>query len=260
MIHASGVLEDSLLVDTSFDSFERVLAPQISAAQALHKAVQPGSLDFYSSFGQLVGTASQSSYASGNACLDSLAQHRRNLGETAVAFQWPAWRAMSMGTSAFLALELRAKGITDITAEEAQHDAVGAVITRTAVLDDGEPAPLALFADLTVRRSRAQGFAAAPTGESSQTAPPTSTPELKKWLKVKISLCLGDVLKISDIDDIDPRVPLADIGIDSVMTIVLRQKLQSVQKATVPQTLTWNYPTVSDLVGWFVKHFEEEGK
>ncbi|KAH6866263.1 acyl transferase domain-containing protein [Thelonectria olida] len=272
VIHASGVLEDSLLVETSFDSFGRVLAPKISGALALHRAFPPGGLDFfvfYSSIGQLVGTAGQSSYASGNAFLDALAQYRRGLGENAVAFQWSAWRAMGMGTSAFLALELQAKGITDITAEEAfaawhfvgQHDAVGAVVTRSAVLNEGEPVPLPLFEDVTVRRPRAQGTVT-PTeeesGKGNAEARPTSTPELKEWLQIKLCQCLGEILKINEIDEIDPRIALTDIGVDSVMTIVLRQKLQSVLKVKVPQTLTWNYPTVSAMVDWFVKHFQEE--
>ncbi|KAF5664398.1 6-methylsalicylic acid synthase [Fusarium circinatum] len=268
VIHASGVLEDSLLIETSFDSFGRVMAPKVQGALALHRAFPPGSLDFfvlYSSIGQLAGTAGQSSYAAGNSFLDALAQHRRSLGDNSVSFQWSAWRGMGMGTSAFLALELQTKGITDITAEDAfqawefvgQHDVVGAVITRCATLDEGEPVPLALFEEVAVRRPRVQTAVALPeqgirttTGEQR----PTSTSKLKVWLQQKICQCLCDILKIGDIDEIDPRVPLSDIGVDSVMTIVLRQKLQNVLKVKVPQTLTWNYPTVSAMVDWFVEH------
>jgi 6-methylsalicylic acid synthase len=80
IIHVSGVLEDSLLIETASDSFVRVLTPKISGAIALHRAFPPGTLDFfilYSSIGELVGTPGQSSYASGNSFLDVLATHRR---------------------------------------------------------------------------------------------------------------------------------------------------------------------------------------
>ncbi|TVY21776.1 6-methylsalicylic acid synthase [Lachnellula arida] len=269
VIHASGVLEDSLLVETTEDSFERVLAPKISGALALHKAFPPGSLDFfvlYSSIGQLVGTSGQSSYGSGNAFLDTLATHRRNQGDNAIAFQWTAWRGLGMGTSAF-PLELQSKGITDITREEgfrawehlSKYDVDHAVITRSLVFDEGEPIPCPLLEEIAVRRPRTvEASAAAGESKEDSAARPTNPAELSVWLDVKIRECLGSILKIADIEDIDPRVALSDIGVDSVMTIVLRQKLQSVLKVKVPQTLTWNHPTVTAMVGWFLKSFQDE--
>ena len=271
IIHASGVLEDSLLVETTADSFERVLAPKVSGALALHRAFPPGSLDFfilYSSIGQLVGTSGQSSYGSGNAFLDTLATHRRNQGDNAIAFQWTAWRGLGMGTSAFLKLELQSKGITDISREEgfqawehvSNYDIDHTVVTRSLALDEGEPVPCPLFEEVVVRHKRAVEASSMAVEESSvDKADRLKNPEeFKVWLDVKIRECLGSILKIADIEDIDSRVALSDIGVDSVMTIVLRQKLQSALKVKVPQTLTWNYPTVSAMVGWFFKQFEEE--
>ncbi|KAH8201684.1 hypothetical protein TruAng_004122 [Truncatella angustata] len=269
VIHASGVLEDSLLVDTTADSFERVLSPKISGALALHKAFPPGTIDFfvlYSSIGQLVGTAGQSSYGSGNAFLDTLATHRRSQGDNAIAFQWTAWRNMGMGTSEFLNLELQSKGITDVTADEAfrawehlsKYDVDHSVVTRSLAFDEGEPVPCAMFEEIAIRRPRARD-SSAPVEETKDDGGnrPTKLPELKVWLDLKLRECLASILKIADIEDIDPRVALSDIGVDSVMTIVLRQKLQSVLKVKVPQTLTWNYPTVVAMVDWFSTQFQD---
>jgi 6-methylsalicylic acid synthase len=66
------------------------------------------------------------------------------------------------------------------------------------------------------------------------------------------------VLLIADIEDIDVRMPVSDLGVDSVMTVALRQKLQAVLKVKVPPTLTWNHPTVNHLVPWFKAKFAEE--
>ncbi|KAI5868234.1 acyl transferase domain-containing protein [Durotheca rogersii] len=270
VIHASGVLEDSLLVETTADSFARVLSPKISGAIALHRAFPPATLDFfvlYSSIGQLVGTSGQSSYGSGNAFLDTLATHRRNRGDNAIAFQWTAWRGMGMGTSEFLTLELQSKGITDITREEgfsawehlSKYDVDHAVVTRSLAFDEGEPVPCPLLEEVAIRRARAPDAAAPAEGSKGDgAARPTAPAELKTWLDVKIRECLGAILKIGDIEDIDPRVALTDIGVDSVMTIVLRQKLQSVLKVKVPQTLTWNHPTVVAMVEYFLKQFQDE--
>ncbi|KAJ3992899.1 acyl transferase domain-containing protein [Lentinula boryana] len=247
VIHASGVLEDSLLLETTRDSFGCVLAPKIDGAITLHKAFPPGTVDFfvlYSSISQLVGTTGQASYGSGNAFLDGLAMYHRAHSNNAVAFQWTAWRGKGMATSTdFLTLELKSKGITDISSEEVFHawEHVGkyniesAVVTRCLVLDEGEAVSVPMLEQVVVRRSRATN-GNAPAEEGSN----------------------GAVLMIPDIGEIDPLVPLGELGVDSVMTVALRQKLQSALKVKVPPTLTWNHPTVNHLVPWFMAKFKEE--
>ena len=271
VVHASGVLEDSLLIDTPADSFARVLSPKISGAIALHKAFPPSSLDFfvlYSSIGQLVGTSGQSSYASGNAFLDTLAAHRRNQGDNAIAFQWTAWRGLGMATSTdFLTLELQSKGITDIKREEgfrawehlSNYNTGHSVVTRSLTFDEDEPLPCSLLEEIVVRRARARD-SSAPVEEDpgNREARPSKGPELRTWLDVKIRECIASVMGIDDIEEIDSRVALSDVGVDSVMTITLRQKLQSLLKVKVPQTLTWNHPTVIAMTDWFLKQLEEE--
>ena len=107
--------------------------------------------------------------------------------------------------------------------------------------------------------SSAAAPAAAEAGQAGDSgdARPTNAAELIPWLNLKLRECLATILKMDDIEEIDDHVALTDLGVDSVMTIVLRQKLQSVFKVKVPQTLTWNYPTVVAMVDWFSKQFDE---
>ena len=272
VVHAAGVLEDSLVLDTRRDSFARVLAPKIGGALTLHNAFPPGTLDFfvlYSSIGQLVGTAGQASYGSGNAFLDALATHRRARGDNAVAFQFTAVRGLGMATSTeFLTVELQSKGITDISRDEVfrawehldKYDVEGAVVTRCLPVEEGQPTALPLLDDVVVRRPRAGGVAPSAGTElagAESDATPTDPKELEKWLNVRIRECIAAVLMMSDIDDIDARAPVADLGVDSVMTVALRQKLQAALKVKVPPTLTWNHPTVNHLVPWFAAKMAE---
>jgi 6-methylsalicylic acid synthase len=53
--------------------------------------------------------------------------------------------------------------------------------------------------------------------------------------------------------DVDSKAALADLGVDSVMTVTLRRQLQLSLKTAIPPTLTWSHPTVSHLVAWFVE-------
>ena len=60
------------------------------------------------------------------------------------------------------------------------------------------------------------------------------------------------------VEEIDDRAAIADLGVDSVMTVALRQQLQRAMEVTVPPTLTWNHPTVRHLVEWFYGKIEEK--
>ena len=261
VVHAAGVLEDQLVLETTPDSFHRVLRPKIAGALALHSLFPPGSLDFFvlfSSCGQLFGFPGQSSYASGNAFLDTLATHRRNLGDNAIAFQWTSWRGLGMAASTdFINAELESKGITDVTRDEAfrawEHvakcDTDHAVVLRSLAFDENEPLPVPIINDIAVRRAGT----AAGGGAGSDSTMHMSGPELKAYLDTKIRECVVSVLQLSGTDDVDSRAALADLGVDSVMTVTLRKRLQSSLKVKVPPTLTWSHPTVGHLVGWYIE-------
>ncbi|KAI0400032.1 6-methylsalicylic acid synthase [Xylaria palmicola] len=271
VIHGAGVLGGSLLLDTTRAAYAQVFAPKVDGALALHAAFPPGSVDFfvlYSSIGQLVGTEGQAAYASGNAFLDGLATHRRARGDNAVAFQFTAWLGLGLVRDlTFLGVELESKGITGITPDEAfrawehvdRFDVEGAVVTRVCAIDEGDPAPLPILEDVVVRKPAARAPGASSSSSSSSSAgqgadsdaAPADKGDRQQWLTAKIRECIAAVLMISDLDEIDIRKPLSDFGVDSVMTVALRQKLQMAFKIKVPATLTWNHPTVNHLVAWF---------
>ncbi|KAF2766297.1 6-methylsalicylic acid synthase [Teratosphaeria nubilosa] len=271
VVHAAGILEGSLLMDTTREFYAHILAPKVRGALAIHETFPPNSLDFfvfYSSMGQLVGTVGQAAYGSTNAFLDGLAAHRRSQGDNAVSFQFSALRGLGRATGIdFLAEELLSKGITDISRDEAfrawehvnKYDIDSAVVVRCLPIDEGSVAPIPLIEDVVVRRPRADPTAKPGVVDKADTpgSRPTDPAELEKWLSVRIRECIAAILMMSDVADVDPRMSFADMGIDSVMTVALREKLQSSLKVKVPLTLTWNKPTINHLIPWFVAKFEE---
>ncbi|KAI1122634.1 6-methylsalicylic acid synthase [Nemania abortiva] len=283
VIHGAGVLGGSLLMETTRSDYAQVFAPKIDGALTLHQAFPPGSLDFfvlYSSIGQLVGTEGQAAYASSNAFLDGLATYRRARGDNAVSFQFTAWLGLGLVRDlTFLNDELQSKGITGITPDEAfrawehvnKFDVEGAVVTRVCSIEEGDPVALPILEDVVVRRpaARTPGASSSPSpspspssassgpGRGSGSAPPVEKGDRQQWLTTKIRECIAAVLMIPDIDEIDIRKPLSDFGVDSVMTVALRQKLQMAFKIKVPATLTWNHPTVNHLVAWFLTSIKD---
>ena len=263
VVHAAGVLENELVLETTRKAFAHVLDPKVSGALTLHQAFPPKSLDFFllfSSCGQLFGFPGQSSYASGNAFLDGLATHRRGLGDNSVSILWTSWRGAGMASSTeFISAELESRGITDITAEDAfrawehldKFDVDHAVVLRSSVFDAGEQLPTEMLADIAVRRSTTDSTEQKTSKALEKDDVPTQSPELDEYLLEKVRTCVANVLMLDGVDDVEPHAALSDLGLDSVMTVALRNQLQSSLHVKVPPTLTWSHPTSKHLVGWF---------
>ena len=238
----------------------------------LHEAFPVGTLDFmvfFSSCGQLFGFPGQGSYASGNAFLDTLASHRREQGDNCIAFQWTSWRGMGMAASTDLIdVELEAKGITDVTKDEAfrawehlgKYDLDYGVVLRSRALDVDEPLPAPIMADIAVRRP-AEGAGA---GDQSQGSPeaaggrPKSGPALLEYLDGAVRTCVAQTLQLTSPDDVDPKAALSDLGVDSVMAVALRRQLEKTLGVKMPPTLMWSLPTASHLQKWFMEQLEEK--
>jgi 6-methylsalicylic acid synthase len=269
VVHAAGVLEDQLVLECTQPSFQRVLAPKISGAMALHALFPVGTLDFmtlFSSCGQLFGFPGQASYASGNAFLDSLATLRRSQGDNTMALQWTSWRGLGMAASTdFINAELESKGITDVTRDEAfrawmhisNYDMDHAVVLRSLPLEADEPLPSPMLVEIAPRKqasaTSSSDSAAGSSGGGGAGAIPTSLPEKKAYIDERIRDCVARVLHFGSSEEVDSKAPLSDLGVDSVMTVSLRGQMQKSLGVKVPPTLTWSCPTVGHLVGWFVQ-------
>ena len=266
VVHAAGVLDNQLVQEITRDAFDRVLEPKVDGALAVHQAFPVGTLDFsiwFSSCGQLFGFPGQASYASGNAFLDSLASHRHAQGEDAVAFQWTSWRGLGMAASSdFIEAELESKGITSVTREEAfrawdhasKYDTSHACVLRSRIFQADEALPMQILQDIALRRQRQADSTTNETGQKAarESLPPAGK-ALSTYLQGKISDCVASVLQLSSPDDVDAKVALPELGMDSVMTVAFRRQLQQKLNVKVPPTLVWAYPTVAHLVKWFAE-------
>ncbi|KAH7085203.1 hypothetical protein BKA63DRAFT_539149 [Paraphoma chrysanthemicola] len=249
VVHAVGVSGYGYIKDTTADAYANVMASKAQGVMNLHTLFSPGSLDFFvlfSSIGQIIGTPGQSAYATSNAFLDGIATHRRVQGCNSIAMQWTAWRGLGLASdTALVDLELQSKGVTGITVEEGFQawthlsgiDTDHAVATRTRILDADEPFPCDLIADIV--QSRAQLTSSAGSITSSTI------------------VCLSRVLHL-DVEEIDDRTAIADLGVDPGMTVALRQQLQKAMSITAPPTLTWSCPTPVHLVDWLYRKLEEK--
>ena len=248
VVHAAGVLEDQQILESTMESFDRVLAPKMKGSMNLHHSFPVGTLDFmvlFSSCGQHFGFPGQGSYASGNAFLDTLASHRRGQGDNCIAIQWTSWRGMGMAASTdIINAELEIKGITDISKEEAfrawehlvKHDMDHGIVLRTRVLDQNEPLPAAILSEIATRQNAKDG---GDEGKSHGVVEvPRSGPALVKHLDLSIRTCVAQTLHMASPDDVDPRAALSDLGDGGPLEVALAEEPRSQDAADIPMVAT----------------------
>jgi 6-methylsalicylic acid synthase len=250
VVHAAGVLDSRTLRTLDEESLRMVLRPKVNGALVLHSMFPPGSVDFFvlfSSVGQLLGLAGQASYAAGNAFLDALATHRAVAGDAVTtSFGWTSWRGLGMSTSSeVINAELGARGIADITLDEAfkawelatRYDLSYAAVLRTNPMEAGERR-LPLLSELPQVTS--QTSSEEPEGCDQ---PDLEGEDLLAYLTEEITTHVATETKLAT-SEIDPRRPLLEMGIDSVMTVRIRRALESRFRLPLPATLFWDRPTV----------------
>ncbi|MCX7293784.1 SDR family oxidoreductase, partial [Janthinobacterium sp.] len=108
IVHAAGVLRDSLLLNKRADEIDAVLAPKVAGLRNLDEASRDIALDWlicFSSTSAALGNVGQADYATANGFMDSYAHYRNALvaqglrqGRT-VALNWPLWQAGGMRAS-----------------------------------------------------------------------------------------------------------------------------------------------------------------
>jgi NAD(P)-dependent dehydrogenase (short-subunit alcohol dehydrogenase family)/acyl carrier protein len=102
VVHTAGVLDDGVLAQQSWERFRRVMAAKVDGAWNLHQMTRDLPLDFFvcfSSISSTLGNAGQGNYAAANAFLDALAHHRHALGLPSLTVNWGPWAEVGMAAN-----------------------------------------------------------------------------------------------------------------------------------------------------------------
>ncbi|MCA9542239.1 MAG: KR domain-containing protein, partial [Myxococcales bacterium] len=249
VIHAAGVLDDAPLLDLTPARLGAVFAPKVAGALALHHAVAGRDLDFfvlYGSFAAWLGAAAQAAYTAANAFLIALAHARRAAGLVATCLDWGGFS--EMGMAARLAAPLRDRMPTLSPAEGLvvlerviAHDVTELIATST-----GEVMPeAALFAELRDARPQAAG----PTDLRARLLALDAdgrVEALLDYLQALVARALG----------LDPAAPMAldrpfiDLGVDSLMSIEIRNTVARALDERLSATTLFEHPTINQLARW----------
>ena len=252
VLHSAMVLDDEIVMNMSESAARRVLTPKVAGSWRLHKATEHLDVDWwltFSSVASMLGAPGQGSYAAANSYVDGLVAYRRSLGLPAVGINWGPWA--EVGRAQFFA-DL---GVSMISVEQglaAMQLVLSSDRTRTGVfiLDARQwfqsfPAAggSSLFAKLqdSTKLERRGGGAIRAELDAADAA------ERPARLAAAIAGEIRAVLRSSE--PIDPDRPMESLGLDSLMALELRNRLESSLGTTLPAALVWAYPTITDLAG-----------
>ncbi|MCB9896965.1 MAG: SDR family NAD(P)-dependent oxidoreductase [Planctomycetes bacterium] len=274
VLHAAGVLDDGLLANLDGERMRRVLDPKVLGALHLHE-LAPKDLSFFVCFSSMVsltGAAGQSSYAAANAWLDALAQHRRAQGLCGVSLGWGPWAGAGMAAASEERNRARfaERGIGSIDPEQ------GLAVLRRVLAEPDGPAHLGVLPvdwtrHLATYPGEVPGFLsrlATTTARATSDASDDDVLErllaldddaarralLLAWLGEQLARVMGGTAGA-----LDASRPLVEMGVDSLLAVDLRNRLETSLRRDLPATLVFDHPTLDALVAHLLELLDGDG-
>jgi acyl transferase domain-containing protein/aryl carrier-like protein len=263
VIHAAGVLDDRTLLRLGSEQIERVMAPKVLGAWNLHQLLREYPLDLFvlcSSCSSLLGSPGQAHYTAANAFLDGLAHHRRALGLPALSINWGAWTEVGLAAAhESRGVRLEARGVLGMSPDECAA-AFGRLLRDD--LDRPQRAVMRFlprtWQEFHLAAARSPFLSAlldetapgVPAGEEKSGLAerllalpvPQRRTELESLVREQVGRVLG-----KDPARIAVNTPLQQGGLDSLMAMELRNRLELLSGLPLNVTLIWRHPTVAAL-------------
>ncbi len=289
IIHSAGVLDDGALAQQDWSRFVNVLRPKVDGAWHLHQLTcDPTNgrglfhppLDFfvlYSSLASVLGSAGQGNHAAANMLLDVLAHWRRAQGLPALSINWGAWSEVGAAVAHGVDQRIAAQGVGTIAPEQGMR-VLEHLLRMQAIQVGVMPIDWGKFLQqyagrevppfLSEMRAVALQPSIAPSPSIAIDRQPAASPE-SDWLKritaapaAKQRGLLIDYVRTQaarvlalDAARIGERMPLSDLGLDSLMAVELRNLLGTglALKRKLPATLVFDYPTLEALADYVAR-------
>ncbi len=270
VVHAASVWRDRNgetlirpILQSDAAALELVFQPKVLGTWLLHQHTKELALDFFclfSSAASLTGSAGQGSYAAASGFLDTLAHERARLGLPALAINLgPVSDAGFGATSEGLKVHTywESNGLARVSPPQVL-EALG------ALTQDGSPqAGFMRFDWQAIARFFPALYEAPWASRLVEAVAVTEQPsaflgELRAApASEQISLVIRQLQhRVAEVMGMEgPKLPpthkkLFDMGVDSLMSIELKGRLQADFEAEIPITAVFNYPTIDALGGY----------
>ncbi|MEH1968238.1 type I polyketide synthase [Nostoc sp.] len=246
IIHAAGILDDGILLDLNQERFKSVMAPKVNGAWNLHNLTLKTPLDFFvmfSSAASILGSPGQGNYVAANAFLDGLAHYRHAEGLPALSINWGPWSEVGMAARNNRTMHRQIDSITPKVGMQVLKKLLQQTNPQIAVMSVNWEAInySSLLANLI-------------SNEPKQ-APENNNVIREKVLKAESGdrqnliqhYLLEEVAKVLRIpaSKLDANQPLNDLGMDSLMAVELKNRIEADLGIDVPIANFLQGPSIS---------------
>ncbi|MCX6406699.1 MAG: SDR family NAD(P)-dependent oxidoreductase [Propionibacteriales bacterium] len=257
VVHAAGVLADSLVVSIDADAVETVVAPKVDVVQHLDELTADLDLDLFvvfSSAASVLAGPGQGVYAAANAVVEACVARRASRGARATALGWGLWQDSSDLTRG-LEDQIAGTGVAPLSRARALELLDEALGTDEPVLY-----PMALDLDALaeadvvpeVLRDRVEPTRGRREAEPDRDERGTDWASRLGGLDADarrtevldlVRTHAAAVAGFSSAAQLPEQRAFRDLGFDSLAAVELRNRLRDVTSVRLPSTLVFDYPT-----------------
>ena len=262
VVHTAASLDDGAIDSLTPDQISRALGAKADGTVHLHELTQDMDLSafvLFSSVSAVFGVSGQGNYAPGNAFCEAFAHHRRMLGLPATSVAWGAWEGGGMAEDQAVASLLDRHGLPMMGPESAvtafghtlDRDLPAIAIAavdwprfRTAFTANR---PSAFIGDFGLAPTQSPGTGETATDGLQEQLAGARRAERRRILTDHVCEHVAAILGHPSGDVLDADQELKDLGMDSVTSVELRNRLSTLTGLKLPSGLVYSHPTCTAL-------------
>ena len=259
IFHTAGVLADAPVSSQTIESINTVFSAKvIGTDNLLFELGRINSSAFfvgYSSIASILGSAGQSNYAAANAYLDYRLQLEDALGKRrCIAINWGAWAEIGMAAtmSEQQIQSIEDRGIYMLSPKEGLRRlfrSFGSGVSNLAISEfdwqrylNSMPVERDYYSLLS-----SDGASTQVSLIDLESLNDQNLSERRSAISLFVRSSIARVLHYEDVEDISPDARFADLGLDSLVAVELKNGMEAALGIRLMTSLVFDYPTIPQL-------------
>ena len=266
IFHAAGVLDDGILLKQDRKKFEQVMQSKVAGAWNLHLVSEKLNLDhlvFFSSAAALIGSPGQANYSAANAFLIGMSHYRKSLGLPCHSISWGPWEGEGM--AAKMNLKVSTNGLKKIKPRQAfealddflftERAHIGFMpIDKNAISKSFKSWPfLTHLVGSEINKPNKKESNSILLSKINEAKETEKLSIIEDYITTKVQHVLG-----LDAGNLDRERGFAEMGLDSMMVIELKNTIQTDLQIEVSTNALFNYANVKELSQYLLEQFSKD--